>query len=172
MNLREAILKEHSKRQTMKIVRWVGDDKKRFSEMIRLFLKGEDLVRQRMGWTLSYAAEEHPGLVKPYLKKLLENLKRKDLHDAEKRNTVRLLQNIDLPGRLQGLATDVLFPLVISAKEPVAVKCFAMTALARICKEHSDLARELKLVLEEQFPFATAGFKARAKRTFKELKLD
>lgn len=156
----------------MQIVRWVGKDKKRFNELADLFLNGENVVRQRGGWPLSYCAMKYPGLVKPHLKKLLERLKENDLHAAEKRNIVRLMQDIKLPENLQGLATEVLFPLVSSPAETTAVRCFGMTVLARICKKHPELARELKMILEDQIPNSSAGFKARAKRTFKELKLD
>ncbi len=171
MNLEKEILKEHSKRQTTKIVRWVGNNQKRFDELLKLFFTGENIVRQRGGWPLSYCAMKYPELAKPNLKKFLERLKKKNLHDAEKRNIVRLLQEIDLPENLQGLAAKVLFPLISSADETVAVKCFAMTTLARICKKHSELANELKMIVEEQLPYSTGGFKSRAKRTFKELNL-
>jgi len=41
MNIRDALAAEHSKRQTMKIVRYVGDDPKRFKELLDGFLSDE-----------------------------------------------------------------------------------------------------------------------------------
>src|SRR5919112_903210 len=38
MNLREELLKEHSKVQCNKIVQWVGNSEKRFEELFHLFL--------------------------------------------------------------------------------------------------------------------------------------
>ncbi len=38
MKLRETILKEHSKANCMRIVKWVGNDQKRFDELFNLFL--------------------------------------------------------------------------------------------------------------------------------------
>lgn len=171
MNLKEAILKEHSKRQTIKIVRWVGEDKKRFNELMNLFLTGEDIVKQRSAWAFSYSAIAHPLLVKPHLKKLLENLKTPGLHDAVKRNTLRLLQEINIPEDLQGLATEICFTSLTSVQEPIAVKCFAMTTAANICKQHPELARELKMLVEDMLPHASAGVKSRIKRTLKQLSL-
>ncbi len=37
MNLRSEILKEHSKKQTDKIVRYIGTDQKKFDELVELF---------------------------------------------------------------------------------------------------------------------------------------
>jgi len=44
-----------------------------------------------------------------------------------------------------------------------------MTVLARIVKREPELGRELRLVIEEQLPFAGAGFRARAKEVLKYL---
>jgi len=74
MRLRETILKEHSKAQCKKIVKWVGDDVHRFEELFQLFLKDEYRVTQRAAWPLSYCVIVHPHFMKDNLKKLLDNL--------------------------------------------------------------------------------------------------
>ena len=50
MNLREEILKEHSKTQCNKIVNWIGNSQKRFNELFELFLNDEYRVTQRAAW--------------------------------------------------------------------------------------------------------------------------
>jgi hypothetical protein len=50
MKLRETILKEHSKANCIRIVKWVGDDQKRFDELFSLFLNDEYRVVQRAAW--------------------------------------------------------------------------------------------------------------------------
>src|SRR5688572_29595968 len=149
----------------MKIVRYIGDDKKRFAGLMKLFLGDDYRVTQRGAWVVSYCAEYHPGLVKPWLKKMILNLKRPGLHVAVKRNTVRFLQFIDIPEELLGEAAEACFALFTDKSEPVAVKCFSMTVLFNICKKEPGLKNELKLLIEEQLPYGTAGFKARAKKT-------
>jgi hypothetical protein len=47
MNLREEILKEHSKAQSNKIVSWIGNSQKKFDELFNLFLNDEYRVTQR-----------------------------------------------------------------------------------------------------------------------------
>ncbi|MEW6469976.1 MAG: hypothetical protein AB1458_13695 [Bacteroidota bacterium] len=169
MDLRSEILREHSKKQTMRIVRYVGDDKKRFAVLMKLFLGDEYRISQRAAWMVNYCAGYHPELIQPYLGKVIANLKKPGLHAAVKRNTVRLLQYIAIPSRLMGPAAEACFVLFSSKSEPVAVKCFSMTVLFNICKKEPGLKNELKLMIEEQLPYSSAGFRARAGRTLAAL---
>ena len=45
-----------------------------------------------------------------------------------------------------------------------------MTVLYNLCKKEPDLANELRILIEEQMLYGTAGFKSRGKRILKELK--
>lgn len=169
MNLREEILKEHSKRQTDKIIRYVGTDAKKFDELVTLFLRGEYRVTQRAGWPLSYISIAHPQLIKKHLKKLLVNLEKPGLHDAVVRNTFRLLQFVEIPESLQGMAADTCFRFFNDRKQPVAVRCFSMTVLGNLCRKYPEMKQELKISIQDNLPYATTGFISRAKRTLKEI---
>src|SRR5687767_4945088 len=102
MDLVQAILKEHSKAQTNRIVKYVGADKKKFAELMKLFLKGEYRVTQRAGWPLSYCVEKHPELIQPYFKQILDHLHKPGVHEAVARNIVRILQYVEIPRRYHG----------------------------------------------------------------------
>jgi hypothetical protein len=54
-------------------------------------------------------------------------------------------------------------------KEPIAVRVFSMSVLANITRHEPDLKKELRIIIEDQLPFASAGFRARAKKVLKEL---
>ena len=69
---------------------------KRFDELVYLFLYDEYRVTQRAGWPMSYIASAHPQLVKKHLAKLIAHLQNHKLHDTVKRNTVRLLQFVEM----------------------------------------------------------------------------
>lgn len=169
MNLREALLKEHSKKQTMIIVNYIGDDEKKFAELMQLFLYHEYRVEQRSAWAVSYCAEVHPHLILPYMKPMIDLLKKKNVHDAVKRNIVRILQFIDIPKKYFAKLANACFDLLLSKEEPVAVKVFSMTVLANICKYEPALASELRLVIEDQLPYGSAGFKSRADKVLREI---
>src|SRR5450432_4891116 len=97
MDLKKEILKEHSKEQCNKIVNWVGNERRKFNELFQLFLHGEYRVTQRAAWPLSYCVIAHPPLMEHHYQELLDNLKKSNLHNSIKRNTVRLLQTADIP---------------------------------------------------------------------------
>lgn len=169
MNLRQEILKEHSKAQCTKIVKWVGSSQQRFDELFRLFLHDEYRVVQRAAWPLSYCVIAHPSLISKHWKQLLGNLKKPNLHDAVKRNSIRLMEDIDIPEKFHGEVMNICFGYLESPTEPLAVKCFSMTVLAKLAKEYPEIKPELKLIIEDQLPHQTAGFKSRAKKILKKI---
>ena len=169
MDLQKEILKEHSKAQTLKIVRYVGNNSERFAELVDLFLKGPYRVTQRAAWPLSICVEHHPEIVKPHLKRLLKNLKQPVLHNAVKRNTIRLLQFIEVPKSLHGEVATLCFDYLQDNKEAIAVRAFSMTVLANIAKTNPDLKRELIMILEDILPYGSAGLISRARNTIKQL---
>jgi hypothetical protein len=169
MNLEAELLSEHSRKNAEKLARWVGTDRVRLNQLMRLFLKGEFRTAQRAAWTVSIAAERHPLLFRRYLKQMLLRMQEPGVHDAVKRTVVRVLQDVVIPDDLLGMATNLCFAQLSSGEAPIAVKCFSMTVLARIVKREPELGRELRLVIEEQLPFAGAGFRARAKEVLRYL---
>jgi hypothetical protein len=159
--LQTELAKPYAKRQIELITGWVGKDKKRFSELVGYFLNEETATSKLAAGVLSQVAMQHPELVKPHLEVLIHNLY-KPVSIAIKRNTVRFLQQLNLPEELQGPAADICFSYVQNPQEAIAVRAFAITVLSNLCKSQPDMMRELRLVLEEQLPFASAGFKVRA----------
>ena len=164
MNLRDEILAEHSKRQTQKIVDWVGDDPERFAKLMDLFLGDVYRITQRAGWPLSDCVKKYPELIKPYFAKLLKQLERDDVHVAVRRNVVRLLQFVEIPKRYQGKIFDACYNLVSDPTQPVAVRCFSMSVAAIIAKDRPELIDELRLVATKHPQVATAGIRARMRR--------
>jgi hypothetical protein len=168
MDLREAILQEHSKKQTTKITRYIGNDAARFAELMRLFFGNEYRVTQRASWVVSYCAEAHPALIRPYLEKMVRNLEKPDLHDAVKRNTLKIFGELDMPVKLQGRIVDICFN-ALTGQEPIAMKAHAITILTNICKKEPGLKDEFRVVLEEQLPYGSAAILSRGKKALKEL---
>lgn len=169
VKLRETILKEQSKANCTKIVNWIGDSQPRFDELFHLFLTDEYRVVQRTAWPLSYCVINHPELIQKYFSKLIKNLRKPKLHDAVKRNTIRLLQHITIPERLHGEVMNLCFGYIASNVEPVAVKAFSLTVLQNLSKQYPEIRNELKLVIEERWDHESAAFRSRAKKILKEL---
>lgn len=164
MDIREALLAEHSKPQTMKIVNYIGGDTERFAELMRLFLGDTYRLSQRAAWAVNYCAEHHPDLVKPYFGKLVAQLEREDVHVAVRRNVARMLQFIEIPKRYRGRVFDACYKLVDDPHQPVAVRVFSLTVAAGIAKGSPELLSELRLVAAKYPQGATAGFRNRCLR--------
>src|SRR5580704_15720426 len=136
MDLSKLLRAEHSKKQTDRIVAYIGDDKQRFAALINLFFQGEYRVTQRAAWPLSYCVRHYPDLIAPYYRQLLDNLGRKDIHVAVIRNTVRLLQDVSIPKRYHGRVMSICFDFVGDVETPIAVKAFALTILGNLAAEY------------------------------------
>lgn len=169
MDLKEAILKEHSKKQAQFITEYIGNNQDLFDELMTHFFSNEYRVTQRAAWIMTHCTEKNPQLINPHLEKMVYNLKEEKIHVAVKRNTVRLLQGVEIPEDLLGTAADCCFNFLLNPNEAVAVKIFSMTILYNICKKEPDLANELKIVIEEFLPHGTAGFRSRGKKILKGL---
>ncbi len=169
MNLRKTILTEHSKSQTLKVTKWVGDDEKRFAEIVDLLFSDEVRIVHRIAWVISCCAINHPDLVKPYFGKFIGLLSNPNLHPAVYRNVLRLLQFIDVPKKYLGTLTNSSFYLLMKSDSPIAVKVFAMTVLKNISMKEPELKRELKMVVEDLVKENGGGIRARGKKILKEI---
>lgn len=169
MKLREELLKEHSKPQCNKIVEWVGSSQQRFDELFNLFQHDEYRVVQRSAWPVSYCVSAHPNFIEKHLSQTIKNLAKPNIHDAVKRNTVRFLQNIEIPKKYHGEILNICFKYLESPTEPLAVKVFSMSVVGNLAKYYPEIIPELKLIIEDQIPNQTAGFRARARKVLKQM---
>jgi len=168
-NLRATILKEHSKAQCTLIVNWVGDSQQRFDALFNLFLHDEYRVVQRAAWPVSYCVIAHPHFISKHWTDLVKNLQKPNLHNAVKRNSIRLLQGVDIPKKMQGKIMDICFKYLEDPAEAVAVKAFSLTVLTNLAKQYPEIIPEIKLLIEDQLPHQTAAFKSRAKVFLKKV---
>lgn len=172
MNVRQEILKEHSKAQCNKIVHWVGANQERFNDLFHLFLHDEYRVVQRAAWPVSNCVMQYPALINSHWKSLIKHLKKENLHDAVKRNGLRLMQDIKIPVKYHGEIMNLCFTSLESPKEALAIKVFSMNVLGNLAGIYPDIIPELTFMIKEQFPHQSAGFKSRAMKVLKILKAD
>ncbi len=170
MNLLKTLQTDFNKATVDRIVNFIGNDASKFKLLMKAFLDGPYRITQRAAWPLSYCVEAHPELIKPHLKAVIHNLQKPDTSESVKRNTLRLLQFVDIPKRLHGSTITICFSIMENKKEPIAVKVFAMTVLANVCKGYPEIRNEVITIIEDQMPYGSAGFVARGKRILKGLK--
>ncbi len=167
MNLRNQILKEHTKENCQKMVDWVGGNPGRFKELFDLFLDDQYRVTQRAAQPVSHCLIAHPGLLKSNFEKLITNLQKPAIPDSIKRNTLRLLQSVCIPQKYEGTVMNICFNYVQSPKEAVAIKAYSLTILGNLAEKYPEISPEIKLLAEDQMSHQTAAFKSRAKKLLK-----
>lgn len=169
MNLIQALASSNSRESTNRIIRWVGKSPVRFGKLVDAAVKGSPMIQVRAAWPLSYCVEEHPSLVKPYLKALVKGLPDKTRHGSYRRSVARLMQYVDIPKSLQGEVATHCFGYIANPQEEPAIRVFAMTVLENLAKVNPDLQGELRLTLEDQLPYAGPAFTSRARKILKRL---
>lgn len=170
MNILQTLQTNRSKEAWDAIANYIGTDQARFDTLLEIFLGDDPKLNVSAGQTISYCSDRHPELVVPHYRRLLTNLQKPKLHAAVKRNTVRMLQDADLPEDLLGLAAEICFTYLDDPKEAIAVRIFSMTVCYNICLKEPDLAHELKIILEDHIPHGSTGFKNRGKKILTKLK--
>ena len=172
MNLREEILKEHSKAQCEMIVAWVGKSSKRFEELLQLFLNDEYRVVQRAGWPLSEIARAYPHLFLPHLPGMAAIARKPGQHPAFRRNISRIMEAMDIPEENEGEWMDLAFSFLEDPLEAIAVKAHSITILSRLAKKYPEIIPEINLVLSgiSNTPALRARIKAFEKETVKNKK--
>ncbi len=169
MNLEYEILREHSRRQALKIARWVGNDKKRFKQLMEAFLCGDYRSTQRSAWIISICAERNPGLIVPWLKPMIRRMQDSGIHDAVRRNVLRILKFVEIPRSMQGIVATLCFDYLSSIDAPIAVKSFSLTVLGRMAEKEPDLRRELGLIVQQMLPYSGPALRSSGKKILKML---
>ena len=146
----------------------ITGDQNLFEELMTYFFDNDYRLNQRSAWVLSHCCNKNPELIKPYIEDIIHNLSR-DIPVAVKRNSVRILQFVDIPKDMSGDLAEQCFTFLNDQTEPVAVQVFAMTVLFNITKNFPALKTELRYVIENKMPYGSPGFVSRGRKILKNL---
>lgn len=170
MDIREQLLLEHSKQNSILIRDYIGKDKDRFNRLIELFLSDEYRVSQRTAMVISACFDRDAELFQEYRTILIRNLLDNEVNIAVKRNTIRILQFMEIPEKLEAPLFDLCLRYLEDRSETIAVKAFSMRVAFNICKQYPELRKELKTMIELNMEEnKKAGIKARGSQILKEL---
>jgi hypothetical protein len=169
MNLKQSLPERYSKEDFKEIIDWINGSSEHFSELMEIFFDGNTRKNQYAASVMIHCIDKWNYLLNPYLERLILNLQNDGLHDAIKRNTVRVLQDVEIPENLHGTVVDICFKYLQNPSEAIAIKVFSMTIIHHLTKKYPELIEELRFILEEQLPFQTAGFRSRAGKILRDL---
>jgi len=140
-----------------------------FKELQKLAFSEDNNISLRASWIMDKAAEQRADFI---TSDLIEYLSLKVVtHTSHSviRACLRLLGREELPKKNLGLLTNQCFEWLAASGSPIAVKVHAMQILYRVTLLEPDLKNELKVLIEDQLPHGSAGFKSRGKRILKQL---
>jgi hypothetical protein len=171
MNIKEALLQEkiYTKAQATAITIYACSSPACFKELMQCFVAKDYRTAQRAAWSVSSVAEKNQELIYPYLKDIVQQVQRKDVHPAVVRNSVRILQSISIPEELHGEVMNACFHFVEKPATPVAIKVFALSTLYNLSRHYPDIQHELKTIIEDRMENETAAFVSRGKKILQQL---
>lgn len=108
MNISQTLLQEHSKKMTFRISSYIRKNPAQITRLIDLVRSDNIVISQRASWVLGMHCEKTPDLLKAHLGKLLPLLD-KPVHDAVKRNILRVLQKMNIPVKFESSIVDHCF---------------------------------------------------------------
>jgi len=103
----------------------------------------------RASWLMLHASFFYASLVRKEIPYILKFLSQKDIHTGAIRNSIRILQELDIPQKHCAKAFDICISRSKNAAMPHAVRAFSINVLTLICKKYPDLSPEVLLVLNE-----------------------
>lgn len=167
--LSEQLHQEHSKPQALRLADWIGYDAERLVALMDIFLGSDYRLTQRSAWVLQLVARRAPELLEPWLPQMIAKTREPGVHDAVKRNVVRILEDVEIPDAVLDDLADVCFQFLADPKEAIAVRVFSMTVLEKICQKVPELKPELRLIIEEHWEHGTGAFRSRGRKILKRL---
>lgn len=164
MNIREELIKEHSREQALRIANYAIQNKKQFRELMDCYTDKDYRLSQRAAWSVSWAAKNNPEMIAPYVGVLVKRLQEENVHDAVIRNAVRVLEDIEIPESFHGEVMNSCFTFIENPATPAAIKAFSLTVLFHLSQQYPEIKPELKLIIEERWDTETAAFRSRGRK--------
>lgn len=170
MDYRRRLESGNSKEIWGSIVKDIGSNQKKFTEIIDIFFSEDYRLVQRVSQAIGVIGEKQPKLIAPHLSKMVDVLHTNPI-DAVKRNILRIFQFVDIPNDLEGKLFDIALTFLKSNEEAIAIRVFSMTTLRKICENHPELSQEIiptiEIILSEN---KSGGIQSRGKKELKKLR--
>lgn len=171
MDIRSALLSEHSLAQAKKVAELAASNNNALKQLIQIFLTGDAVETQRAAWAIGHFAEAHPTAMPKYLAALIERCEQPGLPDAAKRNVSRILQFVEIPDEVSELALNCCFSWLEDPKETIATRCFSMSVLEKLSEKEPELREALAQLLEHilNYEDCSPGIKSRSSRVLRQI---
>jgi hypothetical protein len=168
-SVKSLLTAHHSKAVIDRINDYIGYDETLFEELLAVFLGDDEELARQAAWVFSDVAPRFPKRCHQKWQELLALANRPSTHDAIKRGFFRALQHVDPPEAYLGETIQLCFDQLLNRQAAIAIRVFAMTGLVNMVQPLPELKTEIRLLLEDELPYASAGFVSRARREMRRL---
>ena len=155
----ESQLNRTDKENFNQLANEIGCDEKKFADLMDYLFNGNKREQQMASYVLAHVFNKYPELIYPYENDLIKALSDYK-HIALKRVLLKIFQTVEVNEENEGILLEAAFDS-LSGNEPIAVKVFAMTVIYQIGKKYPEILHELKICIEDQLPYGSAGFQNR-----------
>lgn len=159
-----------SKGKAVSMAHSLLNDIESMNQILSFCQLNEPKLSARASWVFQEMVKLKHPVNSSQLRSVIELLQHSSI-DGVKRNFLSALQLLEIPEEVIGELSDYCFSVLLSSKETVAVKVYAMQIAANACKRYPELKSELLSCIEMEMSKNTIAFFARAKRVRKELEL-
>ena len=170
MNIKEELFAEHSKQQAVSVAKYACELKDNMQQLVDCLLSTDTIIAQRAAWSIGWSVKINPTSLIPFIHFLIPLIERKDVHDAVIRNTMLVLEAIDIPEEYHGLVMNGCFNLIENPSTAPAIKAYSMTTVYNLSKYYPEILQELKTIIENNWDNETPAFKSRGKKILKSIK--
>lgn len=168
-SVKSLLTARHNKAVINRIINHIGYDEALFEELLAVFLGDEGELARQAAWVFSDVAPKFPATCHLQWPALLALASRPNTHEAIKRGFFRALQHLETPEPYLGETVQLCFDQLLNRQAAIAIRVFAMTSLVNLAQQLPELKPEIKLILEDELPFGSAGFVSRARREMRRL---
>jgi hypothetical protein len=172
MNIRQQLLKEHSRKNGDLIEDYVVHTPGAVIELMACFFSDETKVAQRSSQVVGNLGRHHPEMLQPWWEEMIE-AGEAPIHIAIRRNVARYFCELELPipKKLESRIVDSFTRWSTMSDVPVAVAVFAMQFVADRHTKFPKHAKSIKKEIESRMESnsATPGFLNRGRKILKQM---
>lgn len=170
MNIRQQLLKKHSRENADFIEAHVVQTPGAIVELMVCFLGEEVKVAQRSSQVVGNLGRHHPEMLQPWWEEMIE-AGVQPIHIAIRRNVARYFCELELPipRKLENRIANSFAEWAIASDAPVAVQVFAMQFVADRHETYPKLAKTIRQQIESRLDSGSPGFCNRGRKILKQM---
>ena len=172
----------HSREKRMEMAKLVSENPNLITPLLVIAFDYNNPISSKACWVLEFTAKENLPYIFPYLDLFTANIGKVHLHSSVRplakiceylikcyfHKTSNYAQSVLSEEQLEKIATACFDWLI--GEHKVAAKAYSMTCLLLLGRKYDWIRPELKMVLEQNYAYESAAYKARARQTLAALK--